>query len=156
MMEVTEVFQLFLRYMFHECKMSVKYRVYEVVCKDRRIPDRYIGYTSMTKQVFIECSQGIVRDKMTGKKVDLGSTKQKPSTLQMFIDEHGGWSNWNFRVFKYLWDTRAEANLVKEVIMSKYPDKYTINIYKTDKKRAPPPKKTFDFDSDDESVDTDA
>jgi hypothetical protein len=109
----------------------------------------------MTKQVFIECSQGIIRDKDTSKKVNLGVNKQPPTRLQVFVDEHGGWSNWNFRVFKYLWDTQAEAGLVKDVLIAKYPDKYTLNIYKTDKKRVSSPQKTFDFDSDEESILTD-
>jgi hypothetical protein len=133
---------------------STKFRVYEVVCRDKKIKDRYLGYTSMTKQVFIECQQGIVRDKETGRKVDLGDTKQPPSRLQEFVSEHGGWNNWNFRVFPRLWDSKHEANLVKEIILNKYPEKYTLNIYKTAKKRAPV-QKTFDFDSDEESVATD-
>jgi len=130
---------------------SVKYRVYEVVCRDKSIKDRYLGYTSMTKRVFIECQQGIVRDKVTGKKVDLGDEK-KASRLQQFVSEHGGWNNWNFRVFPRLFDTRHEADIVKELILGKHAAKYTLNIYKTGRKRAPPRVQVEDWDE--ESVET--
>jgi len=84
-----------------------KFRVYEVVCRDKSIQDRYIGYTSMTKQVFPR-----------------------------------------------LWDSASEANLIKEIIINKRPGKYTLNIYKTGKKRAAPT--TMEgYDSDEESVATD-
>ncbi len=128
--------------------MSSRYRVYEVVCRDKRIPDRYIGYTCMTKNVFIDCQKGIVRDKVTGKKRDLGDDKQPPSRLQAFVSDHGGWDNWNFRVFPHLWNTGMEANVIKGIIMDKFPDKYTLNIYKTGTMRAP-----IDYDSCEESVD---
>jgi len=109
----------------------------------------------MTKQVFIECSQGIIRDKDTGKKVNLGDKKQPPSRLQVFVDEHGGWDIWDFRVFPTRWDTRHEAELRKELHIARHPDWYTINIYKTSNKRAPPTKKPPEFDSDEESILTD-
>ncbi len=170
-----------------------KFRVYEVVCRDKSIQDRYIGYTSMTKQVrefwrwrqnraanvslqvFIDCQNGIIRDE-NGKRKDLGDKKQAPSRLQQFVMSHGGWSNWDFRVrgfwraalkapenepltshsqvFPRLWDSASEANLIKEIIINKRPGKYTLNIYKTGKKRAAPT--TMEgYDSDEESVATD-
>jgi len=137
----------------------VKYRVYEVVCRDKNIKDRYIGYTSMPKKTFIECQQGIVRDKETGLKKDLGDKKQPPSRLQQFVSTHGDWDNWDFRVFGKLIETSYEANLRKEVIISRRPGVYTLNIYKTDKQRAapvkkPPPDIDLDF-SDEESIATD-
>lgn len=133
----------------------VKYRVYEIVCRDKAIKDRYIGHTSMTKQVFIECQNGIVRDKVTGKKTDLGDKKQAPSRLQEFVMSHGGWGNWDFRVFPRLYESSHEAIFIKEWLIGKRPGVYTINIYKTGKKRAPRELKQYDFDSDEESVATD-
>jgi hypothetical protein len=104
----------------------------------------------MTKQVFIDCQNGIVRDE-NGKRKDLGDKKQAPSRLQTFVMDHGGWKNWDFRVFPRLWDTSTEANLIKEIIINKRPGKYTLNVYKTGKKRATP---TRDWDEE-ESVATD-
>ena len=127
--------------------MDPKYRVYEVVCLDPRVPARYIGYTSMTKSVFIACQNGIVRDKLTGKKVTLDCSQ--PSTLQKYIVAHGGWSNWDFRVFRRLYDSKYEANYHKERLIEMRPGVYSINIYKVGGKRAPPKDVSID---DDESI----
>ena len=129
--------------------MSTKYRVYEVVCLDKRIKDRYIGYTSMTKTVFINCQNGIDKD---GKEIE---NKQPPSRLQAFVMDHGGWDNWDFRVIGKVRPTRQHAEVLKERILMKHSDRYTLNIYGTKRKRAPPTKRDDDSDdSDEESVAT--
>ena len=131
--------------------MVPKFRVYEVVCKDPAVSARYIGYTSMTKSVFLANQLGHLRDPVTGKKSEVDPA---PSTLQTYVCAHGGWSNWDFRVFRILHETRYEASFRKELIIARHPDVYSINIYKTGVKRAPrKPKLTEpETDSDYESV----
>jgi len=65
--------------------------VYEVVCRNANVPDRYIGYSTK----FEEMVNGVFAGEFSPQYMD-------------FVDEHGGLSNWTFRIIKEV-ETREDA-----------------------------------------------
>ena len=109
--------------------MSV-FILYELICKDSRIKDKYLGYTSSSIEDFWLNQENRYRDKNTG---EIMASKQDQTPLQVFIQDTGGVDNWKFiQLDKF--DSRNMANVEKFRILQST-DEYTINTYYTDKKR---------------------
>ena len=109
--------------------MSV-FILYELICKDSRIKDKYLGYTSSSIEDFWLNQENRYRDKSTG---EIMASKQDLTPLQVFIQDTGGVDNWKFiQLDKF--DSRNMANVEKFRILQST-DEYTINTYYTDKKR---------------------
>jgi hypothetical protein len=108
------------------------FTLYELVCKDSRIKDKYLGFTSSSIEDFWLNQQHKYRDKTTG---EIMSSKQDPTPLQAFIEDTGGVKNWEF-VEIDRFDSRARVTVEKfKILQSDIGSEYTINTYYTDKKR---------------------
>jgi hypothetical protein len=58
--------------------------IYKIVCNDTRITDVYVGHTT-----------NFTQRKNHHKTSSLGNIPQSRLKLYTFINDHGGWNNWN-------------------------------------------------------------
>jgi len=108
------------------------FTLYELVCKDSRIKDKYIGFTSSTEEEFWLNMDGRYYDKTTG---ELKDSVQPKTPIQLFIEDTGKADNWEFKVLG-TYTSRADVNKAKQNRIHKS-DEYTINIYHTGAVRQP-------------------
>ena len=77
-----------------------KSAIYKIVCNDPDITDTYIGSTTNFRQ------------RKHLHKESCNNCRQKPTKLYEFINNHGGWDNWNMILVKEISCVdRAELNL---------------------------------------------
>ena len=97
--------------------------------------DKYVGVvTNPNFDEFVKLQEAF-RDQEPTDNLGLPIVRMiKQSNLSMFIEEHGGWAQWRFRILQS-YATRVEANIKKELLLMS--GRYTINVYHTDRSRKP-------------------
>ena len=81
--------------------------LYTITCKDPRVTERYLGYTTNLPNM----------KRYKSDAYDIGSNAR--SKLYTFVREHGGWSNWVLTVLEG-YDSREEALMAKLSLFEKY------------------------------------
>ena len=74
--------------------------LYVISCKDSRVKERYLGYTTNWDKCVEYRSEAY----------DYGSNAK--SKLYTFVREHGGWGNWDMTIIG-TYDSREEAEIAK-------------------------------------------
>ena len=74
--------------------------MYVISCKDSRVKERYLGYTTNWEKCVEYRSEAY----------DNGSNAK--SKLYTFVREHGGWNNWDMTIIG-TYDSREEAEIAK-------------------------------------------
>ena len=86
--------------------------LYMISCKDSRVTERYVGYTTD----FEKCLE------YRSEAYDYGSNAK--SKLYTFVREHGGWENWDMTVIE-TFGSREEAEMAKMNLLEEY--KFKLN-----------------------------
>ena len=86
--------------------------LYMISCKDSRITERYVGYTTDWEKCLEYRSDAY----------DYGSNAK--SKLYTFVREHGRWKNWNMTVIE-TFGSREEAEIAKMGLLEEY--KFKLN-----------------------------
>ncbi len=111
------------------------YYLFELSSCDPKIKDCYVGYTRDYESFFnmhIDSKEN-EENKKFKKVVVNGKEKiiyEKQTPLSQFVEEHGGWENWEYFTLKEFDDDELEdVKVEKETLLLLHPKKYTINIY---------------------------
>jgi hypothetical protein len=81
--------------------------LYVISCKDPRVTERYLGYTTNWEKCVEYRSEAY----------DSGSNAR--SKLYTFVREHGGWVNWDMTIIG-TYDSREEAEIAKMGLLESY------------------------------------
>jgi predicted GIY-YIG superfamily endonuclease len=81
--------------------------LYVISCKDGRIKDRYLGYTTNWEKCVEYHSDDYDRGRNANTK------------LYTFVREHGGWVNWDMTIIE-TYDSREEAEIAKMGLLESY------------------------------------
>ena len=92
--------------------------VYELVCKDPRVSDRYIGYTTEYKQ----CMK-------YHKEKSQDPFQVTKSTLYFEIHNNGGWSNWSSNVLEIVRGRKEALSRKMEILEEDDGLYYTLNTH---------------------------
>ena len=84
--------------------------VYQLICKNNEIGDRYIGFTTKYKEMVKRWRDPNV----------------KQDKFMDFINDNGGLDNWRIMIIKKC-NSREEADLEKFMYLAHKPDVYTLN-----------------------------
>lgn len=82
-------------------------QLYVISCKDSRLTERYLGYTTNWKK----CVEYHSDDHDYGKNAN--------TKLYTFVREHGGWDNWDMTIIG-TYDSREEAEIAKMGLLQAY------------------------------------
>ena len=82
--------------------------LYVISCKNPKVKERYIGYTTDWEKCLEYRSEAY----------DTGSNAK--SMLYTFVREHGGWDNWDIIIIG-TYQTRDEALIAKLGLTEQYP-----------------------------------
>jgi hypothetical protein len=83
--------------------------LYVISCRDSRITERYIGYTTNFESL---------REYYSDDYDDEKGSKSR-SKLYTFVREHGGWDNWDITILE-TYKNRAEAEMAKLGLLEQY------------------------------------
>ena len=100
---------------------SSKCYIYELSCKDPRVSDRYLGYTTEYKQ----CMQ-------YHKEKSMDQYQIIKSRLYFEIHNHGGWSNWVSNVLEVVKGRKDAISRKMEILTEDEEDgtfAYTLNTH---------------------------
>ena len=86
--------------------------LYMISCKDSRVTERYVGYTTD----FEKCLE------YRSEAYDYGSNAK--SKLYTFVRKHGGWQNWDMTIID-TFGSREEAEVAKMNLLEEY--KFKLN-----------------------------
>ena len=86
--------------------------MYMISCKDSRITERYVGYTTDWEKCLEYRSEAY----------DYGSNAK--SKLYTFVREHGGWDSWDMTIIE-TFRSRDEAEIAKMNLLEEY--KFKLN-----------------------------
>lgn len=87
--------------------MDMETHLYVISCKDSRVKERYIGYTTDWDKCVEYRSDSY----------DNGSNAK--SKLYTFVRDHGGWDNWDMTIIG-TYDSRDEALIAKLGLIEEY------------------------------------
>ena len=88
--------------------------LYVISCKDSRVTERYLGYTTNWEKCVEYRSEAY----------DHGSNAK--SKLYTFIREHGSWSNWDMTIIG-TYDSREEAEIAKMGLLEEHDFDFDLN-----------------------------
>jgi len=81
--------------------------LYVISCKDSRVTERYLGYTTDWDKCVEYHSE----------EYDRGQNAK--TKLYSFVREHGGWDNWNMTIIE-TFESREEAEIAKMGLLEEY------------------------------------
>jgi predicted GIY-YIG superfamily endonuclease len=81
--------------------------LYVISCKDARITERYLGYTTNWEKCVEYHSEAY----------DHG--RNSKTKLYTFVREHGGWDNWDMTILE-TFESREEAEIAKIGLLEQY------------------------------------
>ena len=94
--------------------MEMETHLYVISCKNPRITERYLGYTTNWEKCVEYRSEAY----------DNGSNAR--SKLYTFVREHGGWKNWDMTIIG-TFDSREEAEIAKMGLLDEH--RFDLNTF---------------------------